>query len=238
MELSCRICEGTELAEAGSVDGYRFLECAGCGFAFCPQITAESMRDLYGSGYHDIEEGAPQTGWADAQFLEPALARLALLGQLAVLDFGTGQSAVPDRLRSQGHRVTAVDVMPPQRPHPDRLIGDLLAIDLPSDHFQLSFSYQVFEHLPEPLPYLRELLRVTAPDGLILIHTDMETEDRPQRLTQWWYVTPPDHCAFYRHRTFEAILERLPGELVWMDAKRVLIRPIPSASGLHLKAHR
>jgi SAM-dependent methyltransferase len=228
MSAICRICESPALVAAGSVDSYRFVECTACGFVFCPQITSASMRELYSNDYHGVDEGAPQTGWADTSFLEPALARLRHLGSLTVLDFGTGQSTVPAWLRSQGHRVTAVDVAPPQQPHPDRLTGDLLALGLASDYFQLSYSYQVFEHLPDPLPYLREFLRVTAPGGLVLIHTDMETVDRPRHLQDWWYVTPPDHCAFYRHRTFEAILKHLPGQLVWVHPKMVLIQAAPA----------
>jgi SAM-dependent methyltransferase len=230
METRCRLCESAFLQDAGQKDGYRFVECADCGFAFCPQLTAASMRELYSDDYHGVEEGAPATGWADVEFLRPALERLAPRGELSILDFGTGQSTTPDWLRAQGHRVIAVDVARPERPHPDRLAGDLLALGLPSDRFQLSYSYQVFEHLPDPLPYLRELVRLTAPDGLVLIHTDMETDDRPERLVDWWYVTPPDHCVFYRHRTFEIAVRRLPARLVWRNPKMVLIEPI-GASG-------
>jgi hypothetical protein len=53
----------------------------------------------------------------------------------------------------------------------------------------------------------------------------METVDRPTRLADCWYVMPPDHRAFYRHRTFERILEDLPGRLAWLHPKMVLIAP-------------
>ena len=39
---------------------------------------------------------------------------------------------------------------------------------------------------------------------MIAIHTDMETPERENGLACWWYATPPDHCAFFRHRTFES----------------------------------
>jgi hypothetical protein len=39
-----------------------------------------------------------------------------------------------------------------------------------------------------------------------------------------WYVAKPDHCALYRHRTFEVYLAHTPHRLSWRDAKTVLIR--------------
>lgn len=80
---------------------------------------------------------------------------------LQMLDFGTGQSKVPEILRRQGHHMEAVDVMSPLRPHPDRLTGDIRELQLPENSLDLSFSYKVFEHLPDPRPILDELFRVT-----------------------------------------------------------------------------
>jgi SAM-dependent methyltransferase len=218
----CRICGAAELAPAGTVDGYRFVACAACGFVFAPAITAERMERLYAASYHGPTDGAPEEGWADPTFLDPAFVRLPKR-PLRILDFGTGQSRVPDLLRGAGHRVLAVDLMPPTRPHPDRLTGRLDALPLPA-RFDLAFAFQVFEHLPEPRAPFEHLLRLLAPGGLLLIHTDMETPERANGLEQWWYATPPDHSAFFRHRTFAALLAETPHRIVFKDAKSVLIR--------------
>lgn len=87
-----------------------------------------------------------------------------------------------------------------------------------------ALAFQVFEHLPEPRPALAELLRLTRPGGLVLVHTDMEAPERDERgFTGWWYVAPPDHCCLFRHRTFAVPLAGTPHRIVWRDPKSVLI---------------
>ena len=224
----CRVCGSPALASLGEVSGYEFVECGRCAFTFAPRLDRAFMAELYSAGFHGPEDGAPEVGWADPSFLVPALALLEGRGPLQVLDFGTGQSFIPDLLRADGHRVIGVDVVPPLRPHPDRLTGDLLELELDAGKFDLVFSFQVFEHLPEPMPCLRELLRLSRPGGLVLIHTDMETPEREAGFREWWYVLPPDHCCFYRHQTFETFLAGTPHRIVYRDPKCVIIE----ASGL------
>ena len=222
--VNCRVCGSLALGSLGEVSGYEFVECGRCAFTFAPRLDRVFMAELYSAGFHGPEDGAPELGWADPSFLAPALALLEGRAPLQVLDFGTGQSFIPDLLRADGHRVIGVDVVPPRRPHPDRLTGDLLDLGLDAATFDLVFSFQVFEHLPEPTPYLDELLRLTRPGGLVLIHTDMETPEREAGFREWWYVLPPDHCCFYRHQTFETFLEGTPNGIVYREPKCIVIR--------------
>ncbi|MEX0772778.1 MAG: methyltransferase domain-containing protein, partial [Balneolales bacterium] len=70
-----------------------------------------------------------------------------------------------------------------------------------------------------------ELVRLAKPGGLVLIHTDMETPERDgQGFRNWWYAAPPDHCCFYRHKTFQVYLEDKPHRLVWKSPKSVIIK--------------
>lgn len=221
-EERCRVCGSAGLHHAGNVDGYDFVECDACAFVFAPEIDSDATERLYAAGYHGAEDGAPEAGWANAEFLEPAMRRLPDR-PLRILDHGCGESVVPDLLRSRGHRVTAIDVAPPSRPHPDRITGYLEEME-PSEHgFDLVYSFQVFEHLPNPRPALRRLVELTEPGGLLLIHTDMETPERADGLENWWYVSPPDHCAFYRPATFRRMAAPLDAEIAWSDAKSVII---------------
>lgn len=199
--------------------GFRFYRCKVCEFVFTPDFGEHESSAMY----QRLMEDAPHGGWANADFLEPSLERLGP-GPLDILDFGSGESALPDELRARGHRVIAVDTAPPRQPHPDRLTGNLFDLSLPDDSFDLTFAFQVFEHLPRPLPYLTELLRVTRPGGRVVLHTDMHLAEREEvGFTDWWYVMPPVHCSFYRHRTFERMLESTPHRIVERAPKYVAI---------------
>lgn len=217
-EPQCRMC-GAGVHFLDRVDSYPFFECPDCRFIFTPSIP-KARTDDPGRGTQDP---APAEGWADERFLEPALARLDEGRRLSILDFGAGDSRVPDLLRARGHRVIGVDLVAPARPHPDRLTGPLESLGLPVGTFDLVYAFQVFEHLPDPAGVLAELLRLTRDGGLVLIHTDMEVDERPRNFAEWWYVLPPDHCSFYHHRTFEVYCQETPHRLVWTDPKRVII---------------
>lgn len=226
LQYHCPLCETSGPGFHARVKGYDFHKCGNCEFVFSPQITDEYLSRLYEEGFHGTEEGAPVKGWTkNIDFLFPALDLLEDRKDLSVLDFGTGQSRVPEMLRQIGHRTTAVDIVPPLRPHPDRLTGDLLQLRLPENSFELSFSFQVFEHLPRPRPVPDELLRLTKPGGLVLIHTDMETPERDSEgFENWWYMQPPDHCVFYRNKSFAAWAENTPHQIIFEDPKTVIIQ--------------
>lgn len=165
---------------------------------------------------------APDRGWANTRFLSPAIRRLG--SQLHILDFGTGQSRVPEQLRAEGHRVIAVDTVAPDTPHPDRLVGSLWSSALGAGQFDIAFAFQVFEHLPRPVPYLHAMLRLTRTGGLVAIHTDMHVAERERvPFTDWWYVMPPLHCSFFRHATFEYLLADTPHRIVHRTPKCVMI---------------
>lgn len=141
------MCGEPRLTGLGAVRGYSFVECVSCGFAFTPALDEAVLADLYREGYHGIEEGAPEVGWADWSFLRPALDRFGTKA-LRILDFGAGNSQVPALLRELGHRVTAVDVTPPTRPDPDRLTGRLPDLRLPSGGFDLPTPFKCSSTCP------------------------------------------------------------------------------------------
>lgn len=221
----CGMCGSSQVEFLDVIQDFIFRQCSKCAFVFTPDITPEYLKNLYAKGYHGPEDGGPQKGWSkDFSFLEPAL-KLLPDGPLRVLDFGTGQDLVPDELRRLGHRVIAVDIAPPIRPHPDRLTGDVLELDLKMNQFDLVYAFQVFEHLPNPRSILEELLRLLKPEGLLLIHTDMETEARLENeFRNWWYVTPPDHCSFYRPETFRIALKKTHHKVIIAEPTFVVIK--------------
>jgi len=49
--------------------------------------------------------------------------------------------------------------------------GDLLALPLPDDAFDLVVCFEVIEHVPDPLAAIEELARVLAPGGALVVST-------------------------------------------------------------------
>lgn len=95
-----------------------------------------------------------------------------------VLDAGCG-TAYGARLLAEGgaRQVLGLDIaqsvleaVGPSMPEAVRLqAGDLRRLELDDDAFELVVCFEVLEHLDDPSAVLDELVRVLAPDGLLLV---------------------------------------------------------------------
>jgi SAM-dependent methyltransferase len=90
-----------------------------------------------------------------------------------VLDAGAGTGLVSHELVAAGSRVVAVDLsldmLRWQRTsRPPSAVADLSRLPLRTDTVDDAVAAFVLNHLPDPLPALRELARVTRPGGAVL----------------------------------------------------------------------
>jgi len=106
---------------------------------------------------------------------------LALSPGPEVLNLGSGPFFELERLADGGRRFTVCDIDPravelAKKRYGARLAGaDVLEPDRPLPYPERRFdavaSMDVIEHVPEPLPWVREALRVLKPGGLLFLTT-------------------------------------------------------------------
>jgi SAM-dependent methyltransferase len=99
----------------------------------------------------------------------------------SVLNLGSGPFFELQQLRDSGRRFTVCDVDPravelARQRYGERLAGaDLLepggSLPYADQSFDAVVSMDVIEHVPEPLPWAREALRVLKPGGLLFLTT-------------------------------------------------------------------
>ncbi len=112
-----------------------------------------------------------------------------------VLDLGTGTAQIPLELCrvDSSARVTAVDlaermlavaeenVSAAGREQSIRLQRcDAKALPFPDGSFTAAISNSIVHHIPEPLPVLQELWRVTEPGGCIFVRDLLRPDDEAQ----------------------------------------------------------
>ena len=64
---------------------------------------------------------------------------------------------------------TAVDFVKKLMPQAHLSVGDIYHLEFAPDSFQACLLMETIEHLEEPMPALREILRVIAPGGLLYV---------------------------------------------------------------------
>lgn len=95
-----------------------------------------------------------------------------------VVDFGCNDGALSERYRHAGALVTGVDIDAEAIDrarilHPDIefCLSNVDGIPLPDASADVIVSFDVFEHVAKPEPILREMRRVLAPGGTVVIGT-------------------------------------------------------------------
>jgi SAM-dependent methyltransferase len=97
---------------------------------------------------------------------------------MAVLDVGCGPGTITADLAEMVDpgRVTGLDSSPAviaqaRAAHPgaDFVVGDVFALDLADDSFDVVHAHQVLQHLDDPVAALREMRRVARPGGLVAV---------------------------------------------------------------------
>lgn len=105
-----------------------------------------------------------------------------------ILDVGAGDGLIADVLKAKGVEldVTAVDLA---RQHGvDVVLGDAAALPFGDASFDAVFLGDVIEHLPDPVPALREAHRVLEPGGTLYVTTPPERQ--PLRPYHYREYTP------------------------------------------------
>lgn len=116
---------------------------------------------------------------------QPIVEKLASVVQSspgpAVLNIGSGPFLELDSVKHTGRRFTICDIDERAVDMARELHGDLLVgadvieagAPLPYDDntFDLAVSMDVVEHVPDPLPWLREAMRVVRPGGVLFLTT-------------------------------------------------------------------
>ena len=102
---------------------------------------------------------------------------------LRVLDLGSGSGYGTAELAGDPHLLVGLDRVRPDRGARDaqaRFVrGDLNALPLLQESFDLVVSFQVIEHLEDPSLYLDAMARMLRPDGLAIVTTpNLLTSDR------------------------------------------------------------
>jgi SAM-dependent methyltransferase len=137
----------------------------------------EPPADTYTHGHHEsvLRSHRWRTAENSAGYLLPHLR-----AGLDLLDVGCGPGTITRDLaaRVAPGRVVGLDasadvIATAQADGADApvefRVGDVYALDLPDDSFDVVHAHQVLQHLSDPVAALRELRRVVRPDGVVAV---------------------------------------------------------------------
>jgi SAM-dependent methyltransferase len=157
--------------------------------------------------------------------LEQVIADLRLPARARILDAGCGSGRNMVELARHG-TVTGVElsdtsvVLARERDAGEVIEGSVLEMDIASDSFDLAVSLDVIEHLQDDLTALRELRRVVAPGGSLLVTVPAY---------QWLWSGHDEinhHHRRYTRRTLQHVAEQAGWEQVRTTYFNSLLLPM------------
>ena len=183
--IGCPVCDATGGTVYFVKDMFRFERCRNCSMVFLnPRLNVRATYDFYNSEWTRIyneskfADGAV-TSDSDAAINSANIAILARAGSKVggekLLEIGFGAGHFLRTASRAGYEVHGIDVDTSNyerlsREFPGKILNcDVHDANYPAGMFDVTYMRDVFEHVPNPKPLLRELNRTTREGGLVFI---------------------------------------------------------------------
>jgi SAM-dependent methyltransferase len=209
----CLICGGASLKALPKFDRYGLVQCAACGFVFCRPIPSKEDLDRHYHGY-----GSGQHGYVSpitVKRYEEILDRMAPYRQSGkMLDVGCGSGHFLVTAARLGWEVYGTE-------YSDTLyevcaakgirmaLGPLEPEDYEPESFDVLTSFEVLEHINNPLEELAKFYRLLRPGGLVYCTTpNFNALQRYQLGPEYSIISYPEHLSYYTRKTLREVFER------------------------------
>jgi SAM-dependent methyltransferase len=259
---TCPVCEGSRLepyARSAAAPERLHVEqavCDGCGLLISqPQASQPEMDRYYRERYY-------RQNWpdGDAVVLENARTyeryELPLMKQLwsdwapeggaTAVEIGCGYGAMLPLLQAEGFRVSGCDpsgdaVRFCRSRGLDVVEGGVPGAPLPGP-FDVTIAQHVIEHVPDPRPFVAELVALTRPGGIVVIVTEDAWNAQyawERGLARLRGRTPAFRSSFDHTFVFSAAhLERLLRAAGCDDVRTCTFSYVPQHESLHWRLYK
>jgi len=230
-DVPCVVCgEEEKLIDAEIKWGVQMRRCTQCGHLFTsPRMPESAVGELYGSYYWDqyqVAIGSPSLEERNRFDYDNGVTKLQrdilpfrTSGRL--LEIGASNGGLVKRALEAGFEAIGLEPSPEicQRARDlhgvEMLEGELLDQHLPAGTFDVIVLHDVLEHMFEPVRDLREMFRILAPGGVVVIETPSTSslfyaEDG----VQWSTISPIEHVHLFNEGNIQRVLEQIGFEIL------------------------
>jgi 2-polyprenyl-3-methyl-5-hydroxy-6-metoxy-1,4-benzoquinol methylase len=214
-ENACRLCGGEQTAAVFVKAGWTFVRCAACGLvSLRPVPTPEEVAAHHEASYR----GGRYADFAAAATVRTAIARwrLAALRPLAPpgpwLDVGASTGTFVEEAGRQGLGAEGLELsaaaVAQARARGLAVHHGAAERFTPERRYAAITAFDIVEHLPEPLAFIRRVGSWLLPGGLLAL-TVPDAGSFPARLLgrHWFYYAPPDHIHYFTRSTILRLLD-------------------------------
>ena len=229
---NCPVCRKYQSDDLWSKDKLEMVTCHECGQVYaCPRysIPRRSQFLQYWS-WKDAADPERLSKIHSRENLEQViLPKLELLCKhgfngngMSLLDIGCGTGAFMIAALDAGFSVHGIEPgwhssRYGRKHHSLRITNTTLEKFRSDKHFDVVTSLHVIEHVPNPTEFVKHLMRLVKPDGIIIIATpNLGCEYARDLGVKWEAVGPADHLLLFDRDTLEKLLLKSGLDIVEM----------------------
>lgn len=207
--MACAVCRGNAGFFLKSPEnGRTFYRCGGCGYIFAApdeqRLSGEEERSFFKGQWQQAPDGGNIGCYPHILSLTQSCGITAV----KALDFGCGNAGLIRLLRANGIPAYGIDRVPVDNDMRPFVFKNFA--EVPAMKFDLITAIEVFEHLPDPVAVLDELLARLSPEGFLFITTALTNRSMAhiKYFPHWIYQKDRTHIGFFAERTMEFLAHK------------------------------
>jgi SAM-dependent methyltransferase len=213
---ACPACAGHDFRFVMRVDSHPVVRCTGCGLQLTnPQPSDAELAAIYGPNYVLVENDPAgesmvlQSKRATADHYLDLLAAAGVSARGQLLEIGCGQGNFLRQAANRGFDVTGVEysgfACERARANLDGrgrvLQGEISVLASESAAYDVCVLCDVIEHVRDPAAFLREIIRLLRPGGMLLVVTPSLASWSARVLRSRWMEYKAEHLFYYAPAT-------------------------------------
>jgi len=230
---SCESCGAVQFVKICERKNSSVVACENCGLQFVhPLPDEETIHQVHGEEMTGTQKGTPyyreyfeERKRRAGSYEKIYSNRLDLIERFLptkgnLLDVGCGAGFFVKYALERGWNAHGIDLLPEYEVlardelHIDNVkCGRLEDAQFPSESFSVVTLWDLIEHLPHPLAYLKQINRLLQPGGVIALWTP-NTRNAVLLKGQWTGYGPGQHLYFFSQETLGRLLKQAGFEII------------------------
>lgn len=221
---NCPICEGDNTSIYINFPDIQILKCNHCGFLFSGKVMSENYLKLYYENNYGGQKhirGQQINAKINSWFILKLIKDKKILNINHLLDIGTGYGFLLSELKNKKCKfeLTGVELSKQEAIYAKEslnlnVINALLKeSSLRTNYFDLVTSFEVIEHIKNPVIFINDVLEYVKPGGYLIIMTDNFDSKMARSLgaafPKWIPHTHISHFTFETLKNTIKIIEKV-----------------------------